>query len=72
MLHAPSTAVKIFVIKTLSLHRVVMYCTEIALILLQKKENQIPDLSDSSTTVKTETSTRKEDWFKYFSWPRST
>lgn len=68
MLHAPSTAVTIFVVKTLSLHKVIMYCTEIALILLQQKENQIPDLFDPSTTVKIPAFLRKEYWFKYFSW----
>lgn len=68
MFHASSTAVKIFVVKALSLHWVVMYCAEIVLILLQQKENQIPNLLDSSTTVKIQTFTRKEFWFKYISW----
>lgn len=67
MPHAPSTAVKIFIVKTLSLHGVIMYHTETALIQLPQKENQIPDLFDSSTTVKIQTFTRKEYWFKYFS-----
>lgn len=44
-----------------------MYCAEIVLILLQQKENQIPNLLDSSTTVKIQTFTRKEFWFKYIS-----
>lgn len=57
-----------FIVKTLSLHRVVMSCTEIAIILLQQKEKQIPDLFDSSATVKIQTLIRKEYWFKYFSW----
>lgn len=68
MLHAPTTAVKLFLVKTLSLHRIAMYCTEIVIILLQQKENQIPDFFDSSNTVKTQTFTRKEYWFKCFSW----
>lgn len=67
MLHAPTTAVKLFLVKTLSLYRIVMYGTEIAIILLQQKENQIPDFFDSPITVKIQTFTRKEHWFKCFS-----
>lgn len=71
MLHASST-MRIFIIKTLSLQRDIMHCTEIVLILLQQKEKQIPALFDSLTTVETQTFTRKDYWFKYFSWQHST